>query len=65
MAHELPVVWHLDTKKIKTVRLSPPDRLTRIRDVMTEFQEGRRDLKKTLDDITDICNESSSEEPTQ
>jgi hypothetical protein len=64
MAYELPVVWHLDTKRIKTVRLSPPDRLTRIRDVMIEFQEGRRDLDKTLDDISDICNESSSEEPT-
>ena len=60
MPYELPIVWHLDTKKIKPVNTSDGDRLTRIRDVMEEFQSGRKQLDDTLKEITDICNETSS-----
>ncbi|MDF1576449.1 MAG: hypothetical protein P1P86_14775 [Bacteroidales bacterium] len=59
MSYELPIVWHLDTKSIKEVRLSPPDRLTRIRDIMKELQEGRKQLDPTLKEITAICNETT------
>ena len=58
-----PVVWHLDTGDIED-KSNPkkPDRLTRIKNEMIEFQEGRKDLQKTLTSIDDICKEGSSGE---
>ena len=58
-----PVVWHLDTDQIDD-KSNPkkPDRLTRIRYEMIEFQEGRKDLQKTLTSIQSICEEGNSEE---
>lgn len=54
-----PVVWHLDTKKIKDKSESPPDRLTRIKIVMDVYVEGKQaPLEDTLLAINGICNDT-------
>ena len=51
-----PIVWHLDTEGIEDKKNSPQDRLTKIKYAMIEFQEGRKPLQETLEDIAKICD---------
>ena len=69
-----PIVWHLDTSRINTVEFNPKDRLTRIRDLMIQFEEEQKraekdhcmdlkmPLRKLLNEIEAICQETTDSE---
>lgn len=51
-----PVVWHLDSDEIDDFHYNPPDRLTRIKQVMKAFEESDGcNLQAALDEINAIC----------
>ncbi len=52
-----PIVWHLDTEKIKDFSYNPEDRLTLIRRLMQCFEDeaSTATLKETLQAIEEVC----------
>ena len=58
-----PIVWHLDAHSIKEKSNSKDlDRLTQIKFAWIEFEEGKKTLDETLEQIDRICKTNGAEE---